>query len=652
MNPKYVFPVLLVLVVLVLSILRISGSSIGPFYDFYFEGKTSSSLLLNHMRGVRTDEWLVTTQLTIAQKQAGYPRINPHIGQGKDMSLISDVPYKEWSTIFKPQNWSFFVVPFENAFALKWWSLLCALMLSIYFLAMRFLPKKYFASALIAIIGSATPFIFWWYQTITIMPIVWLFVILLLLLRLLDMRSFAFLAKQRHALLLTNCLLVAGIGYAEVAFAFILYPAFQVPLAIVVGLFAVGYILNMILSDKNTEQVIRAAKYVGIATLGAILIVAVFLLTRLDAVHAIRHTVYPGARNIISGDIGAKQLINFVGIDQYKLLDDNVQGSIPSNQSEVSSFLILSIIFVIPFLWYSFKRWRQGSPTDWVVIGILAGNALLLGHMFLHIFTPLSKLLLLNSVPQVRLYIAFGCLGTLSLIYILHLTQTRPNSRAIFSRRFIISYSVLLMVCTLGVILYLRRTYPIYFAIDFALLAALSIYCFAFGTLLSRGYLFGLSVLALFSLFIVHSVQPLYVGLGDAYSGRLISAIRSASDKNAAWGVEGDYVLENMPMLAGERDITGIQFYPDTHFWHQASPRASDYIYNRYAHVMLSENPGQPLNLVQADYFRATIKCGNFVTNHITNILTTQKVSASCFVLQRELHFNARTIYIYKKATI
>jgi hypothetical protein len=651
-SPKYIFPLLLILVLLILTVLRISGSSIGPFYDFYLDGKPSSSLLRNHHRGVRTDEWLVTTQLTIAQKQAGYPRVNPNIGEGKDMSLISDVPYKEWSTAFKSQNWSFFVMPFENAFAFKWWFLLVSLMLSIYFVALRFLRARYVVAALVAIIGSATPFIFWWYQAITIMPIVWIFVTLLLVLRLLDRRSFGFVQSHRHGLLITNSLLAAGIAYGEVAFALILYPAFQVPLAIVVGLFAAGYITNRTLIDKQGRVVLQAAKYVGLATLVAFGIVGIFLATRLEPVHAIRHTVYPGARDIISGDIGPKQLINFIGLDQYKLLDDNVQTSIPSNQSEVSSFLVLSIIFVIPFLWYLFKRWRSKLPTDWIAIGILAANAVLLGHMFLHLFTPLSKLLLLNTVPQVRLYIAFGCLGTLSLIYLLHIFGTQVRSRPVFPRFLLPAYAGLVVICTLGVILYLRQTYPTYFTVDTSLWIALLVYGLGLGILFTRRYVYGLLVLALFSLFMVRSVQPLYLGLGDAYSGKLVSAIRQTSGKDASWGVEGDYVLENMPMLAGQRDITGIQFYPDNHFWHQANPKASDFTYNRYAHVMLAENLTQPLHLVQADYFQANVRCGNFVTDHLTNILTTREVTVPCFSLEKTLRFDTRTIYIYKKTSV
>ena len=92
-------------------------------------------------RGVRSDEWVVNTQMIIAQAANDFKRVNYNIG-GQDMSLISDVPYKEWSIMFKPQNLTFFIMPLEYAFAFKWWLLGFSLIISCYFFYARNISTK------------------------------------------------------------------------------------------------------------------------------------------------------------------------------------------------------------------------------------------------------------------------------------------------------------------------------------------------------------------------------------------------------------------------------------------------------------------------------------------------------------------------------
>ncbi len=89
---KYAYPTLLAIPLIILVILGISGSSIG-IYNGYFNGTTTKdqSLIVGAPRSIRSDEWIVTTQLTIAQSKNNFERINKNIGDGTDMSVIGDV---------------------------------------------------------------------------------------------------------------------------------------------------------------------------------------------------------------------------------------------------------------------------------------------------------------------------------------------------------------------------------------------------------------------------------------------------------------------------------------------------------------------------------------------------------------------------------
>src|SRR5688572_20935068 len=148
----WLFPVVLTFLLLIFTAFGIHGSSIGTYHTA-LHGPTAEdpNLLFGEPRSIRSDEWLVNTQLTIAQENNGYQRINQNIGNGQDVSLLSDAPYKEWSTFFKPHNAAFFALPFDNAFAFKWWVMGYLLALSCYFFTLCLLPGKRMLAALLSI---------------------------------------------------------------------------------------------------------------------------------------------------------------------------------------------------------------------------------------------------------------------------------------------------------------------------------------------------------------------------------------------------------------------------------------------------------------------------------------------------------------------
>ena len=305
-KPVWIFPIIITVCLGAATVGKLSGSSFGPYYDTFLTGSATPRLIAGSTQPIRSDEWLVVTQFTIAQEKAGYPLINHNLGSGKNMSLVTDAPYKEWSVIFKPQNLAFFAMPFENAFAFKWWFLLAALLLAIYFLTLRFLPDKYLTASLISIIGGFAPFIFWWYQSITVLSVAWGCFALVLAMRIVEMRSLSIFSAKKRSLLFTQILLSSLLTYTITAFLLLLYPAFQIPVLIVIGLIFTGWFLNAVFSTRKKSQA-RRALYKSLfmlagSAIAAILIVTIFLLTRLDAVKALTQTSYPGSRVVASGN--------------------------------------------------------------------------------------------------------------------------------------------------------------------------------------------------------------------------------------------------------------------------------------------------------------------------------------------------------------
>lgn len=118
MTSVWLFPLAILVIIITLSALRISGSSIGYYHHILYGNQSKdSSLLYGQPRSIRSDEFLIGTQEIVGQSKSGFPKVDPYMDH--NVILQTEVPSKDWSAVFRPQNWSFFILPIENAFAFK-----------------------------------------------------------------------------------------------------------------------------------------------------------------------------------------------------------------------------------------------------------------------------------------------------------------------------------------------------------------------------------------------------------------------------------------------------------------------------------------------------------------------------------------------------
>ena len=76
------FPAALLIPLILLTGLGISGSSVGIYHEvFYSDAVDDPQLLFGEPRSVRSDEWLVNTQATIAQRNNDFQAFNANIGK-------------------------------------------------------------------------------------------------------------------------------------------------------------------------------------------------------------------------------------------------------------------------------------------------------------------------------------------------------------------------------------------------------------------------------------------------------------------------------------------------------------------------------------------------------------------------------------------
>ncbi|MET0779574.1 MAG: hypothetical protein ABWY71_01945, partial [Candidatus Saccharimonadales bacterium] len=484
----WVFPSVLIFGLLLLTALGISGSSIGvyPMLDGTAD-KDSSAIALNP-RGVRSDEWLVNTQFTVAQAKNDYKRINDNIGNGQDMSLIVDVPYKEWSAGFKPQNLIFLVLPLEHAFAFKWWLLAALLILACYFFMLELFPGKRLRSTVLSLFVGLTPMVFWWYQSATLLPIAYGFFIMLLVMRLVKAGSTR--ARLGYSLLLS---------YVLICFGFILYPPFQIPCLIVAAVFLLGWVLEHYRGRQALKKLLPLWPYVVLVLVLVVSTAALFFYTRKDAIHTITHTVYPGTRIVLGGSTDPLLLLSS-SLSPNLEYDDKAAAGYLRNQSEASNFMLLAPYLLVPSLLLIVHEKKKNNRVLWGLVLINTLIVFFLFRMFVYIpwLEPIYRPFLLDKVPNPRLLLGLGVAGVIQLVLLIKgletVELTKPQLRRIARVGALTGLVVMLVV---GV--YTIRHFPVFIAsyakvIVYSLWITVGIFL-----LLRKKFTAGLVLLAAFS---------------------------------------------------------------------------------------------------------------------------------------------------------
>lgn len=636
-----IFPAAVVLLVIILSILGISGSSSGV-YDAYL-GASRSHFVLGEPRTVRSDEWLVNTPFTVAQYNNSFPTYSADIGNGQDMSVVIDVPYKDWSTVFRPQNWSFFVMPFEMAFAFKWWFLAALLAIAVYAFVLLLYPRKIVLAALVSAFFLFSPFIQWWYQSITILTVAYGLLLLTTGIRLLRAQSWRTAAT--YAVLAV---------FLSICFALIMYPAFQITVALVIigAFFAILYGKRELhLLWKHQSLILLAA-----IVIVALAVIGLFVWQHFEAIRTTLGTVYPGSRNVQSGGVDPYVLITWPL--SYLLLRGSTANAFQTNQSEASSFMFVGIV-ILPFLIYqyisrrsSFSRIEQG-----LLVGATAVSALFAVRMFLPFGGELFSLLGLSKVPHMRLLIGLGITNLIILLVALGRKPAPPSSwKTLFSSKQLI-VTGMLFILYLGMVLLTVS----HFAIPSIGLkkAALIALIFAIpSSLVLRDEMWwryaGLSGLVIISLASSALANPLYTGVA-VNNNPLVSYIQTTEKGDSLyWAANNSPILSSLLVASGAETYGGVNTYPQLSIWSSAFP-GQETIFNRYAHIrfVFDSSVTQPyLELIQNDSFSIHVSpCDPFIAKlNVGYIVSESPVVGQCLMLTKDAPFDQKHLYIYKES--
>lgn len=536
-----------------------------PCWHEAIDGSPPGEILLGTPRVIRGDDWYVQIPLALGQRAhvPPFPRVNENIGDGQDVILPIATPIAHPITLFRPEQWGFFLGD-DTGLAWMWWTrvfgIVAAWSLVAWFVAGRRLAFALGGGALVL----CSPVVQMW----SLNPGPFLIPA--------GLGIAAALALVEARTSARSAALAVGLAVSIASLAVGFYPPYQVSLAWV----GVAVWAGSRLGPRAAGSPIlpNAGWLAGGTLLGAALCAALFWDAR-DAIAAIAATAYPG-RRLSTGDLmppsrlfGHHLLVAARGGDAAQV-----------------------VVAATPWLWFPvlaasealrFARTRRVDPSA-VALALLC--AALLAYACFGVPALVARATGLAWLPSARVPLALGVADALLLVRVL----ARPReddeiahqpalfiavvwvawigivANGVHARRDDLGgiTTALLVVANGGVAYALVRRWrpPIVLGVLAAGLAASTLW---FNPLVRGG-----------SAFLRE----------NALSQRILAIDRDAGGASN-WAVFGPPALGNLPRVLGVRSLGGVQPIPQLALWRRLDPDGADHeIYDRYAHVLFESD--------------------------------------------------------------
>ena len=357
---------------------------------------------------IRSDEWEVITPMAISQGShvPAFPVINQNWGSdGHNMLVVgmTGVPVAHFSAIAKPATWGFFFLDLRRALAWYWWLPFFGCLFALWLVFLRFFDLEWKISAGLAAAFAFSPYAVafsGWPAYAALFPLAGL------------LFAQGILQSQRLApTLIHGALLGISIG----GFALTLYPAWQISLGyalLPLGLAWCWSQRRQLQFGRHQWLGILAALVITFAILGS------WLDDAMDAVQAIRNTVYPGSRVFeVGGDIDPWFFIK--GLMSLQTMYRPTQLMDPS---DAGSFVFLPLALLVAGVLAFRAEQRTRAMGAVLALYMLAVT----GYMFAGSTPLLARWSLWGAVTSYRLDLALG----LSQVLFMGWIFSRPRAVA------------------------------------------------------------------------------------------------------------------------------------------------------------------------------------------------------------------------------
>ena len=684
----------------VLVCFRINYSSIGQWKDAApGKGDKDESLLLGTPRGIRSDEWCVVTPFMLAQANhsPSFPAENENLGSGK-VPLLMSLPVKHFSTVFRPQNWGFFLFGFERGYSFYWNMKVFGLLLSFFLLLMLLTRNRFWLSLFGSLWLFFSSFMQWWFSAPPMPP------------EMIASASLAFLGivylffSSKRKLVPLGALVLL---FASVNFALFFYPPFQIPLGYLFAFLFIGY-----LAKNFRKENLR--KFLKLKIIFLILFVAVFSLVigkfYLDAretIQIVRSTSYPGVRVLTGGEMSVAKMFSgfffmFMGEKNYPAFLGVVE-----NICETSSFVLFFPLLLVLLIWnwlrvcpespYSaansenrlqifqnsskyfryfssffkiFARFLKFSrrkrnfgqtlkKTDFVQLSLGLYAIFISSWMLFGFPKAVAKVTFLNLVSASRSLIG---LGAASIIWTVAYLGAKNDENRDAGKSFFHFANLALFAIFLGLMVWygfaLRKATDNFFAAWQVWVVGLWVATLALLTLRKKTVWFFALLIPLL-LFANAGVNPVVAGLNSIRGKDIYKFAREKKKENpdARWIFFGKLPVDNILEAAGVNIINGTKYSPDLPLMEKLDPEKKFVsVYNRYAYVKFyssSDKETISFNLEKTDKYSVSADpCSRAIKDIGVDFAAIQgdvkKYNLDCLDPVSENSLNRTRIFKYK----
>lgn len=619
--------IIAIIVLVVTVLLKINFSSIAMWSKYVGEENTSN-VLIGVARSIRSDEWLTQSPLMLGQIKGedAYKASNRNIEQGNLNMIMTGMPVKDITTIAKPLSWGYLLFGEEYGFSFYWMLKMVLLFLVSLEISMKISKKDKLLTLTGAIILACAPAIMWWLSSAIAEG--YIFGMLTVIL-------FSYYMNNLDWKLWKKIGIAIGLLISITAFAFVLYPAFQVPFAFFMAI--------MMLSDfiPNVKKIRKVDICLMILTILGIL----FILSRLvimcwSNIQIMMNTVYPGKRISVGGDFSLDRFVAYFA-NIFFPYGKNIQ-----NPCEPSGY-IYSFSGLVILLIYSIKNIKeeQKSLDFKVILSLTILYVIFLLWEFIGFGETFAKITFLSMVPSPRLHVVTGFIGIILSMFIIKKNEDKKiftNGQAVIISSIVLIISIILIKNTSYSTYFNFTKYEIWAVIIFALT-----YLFITGN--KKAWC---CTMCLVSIIAGATINPICIGISPIKDTKISGIIQQIKeeDNTALWAgnsnITGQYLVAN-----GVNTLNGVHTYPNFKWLNTVDPEGKyNEVYNRFAHIHIALGEKTEFNLLAADSYVATLTYEDLKKLEVKYYYTNTELSEETinnFNLECKYSDQERSQYIY-----
>jgi len=595
------------------------GSSISR-YNNYIQPNlyvSDSQPIFGVTRSVRSDEWLISTPLTLSQasETVNFANDNPLLmARDSNVNMFPQLPTRNISILSNLFMTGFLFLNTEMGFSFYWFGKLFVMFLGSFELCMLLTKKNKLYALMGAIMITFAPATQWWYPLSILMYGQIAIVVL---------DNFLKSTKWQMKLFYSFLMALSGSGYIMCV-----YPAWQVPF----GYMFLGLVVWVFIDNKYKFDY-HDLGFLFLCILMIVGIIAPALINSLDVVNATLSTIYPGKR-FITGGYGWSQLFDYFNTIYLPFRDS-------PNSSEFSQYIGL---FPIPLLmagWLSIKNFKNKKHDPLMII--LIATAIFLG--FWNVFelpSFIAKITLMYMSFPERSNIVIGLICIYLMVHIMAVYQQDDKTT--------LTKKAISVICTVVIViaglLYSYDILPGYLSLKMALLSGI-VLGFPMMILLQNNRKLNkfISVyLILLLLGVGATVNPVSKGLSVIYEKPFAKEVQKIvkADPDGRWIVVGvEMLIQDYMVANGAKVINSVNFYPNIELWDKidTEKKYAD-VYNRYARVSieLTKTPttfslphpdvfvinlnNNDICVLKVDYIAVKDEMTNFITDKMNLVQT------------------------------